>query len=151
MLLRMIGILLKMPIILSTPDKLLLMRSDSGWQFASCLCYGWATYRPPSKLSSTLLYNPTDHFQKWTGGEATRVSRQICGRYSPKKFHLDFMGILIYQTCMCFSFIYQFLHISVQKGQNTERSKFVLPNSLMSWSSNLSATPRIVCTSQLAA
>src|SRR5882724_10091116 len=123
MLLRMIGILLKMPIILSTLRvRLLLMRSDS-WvaNSPSCLCYGWATYRPPSKLSSTLLTSPwTASKMDWRGSD--RVSRRICGRYS-QKIPLGISWEFNLSTCMCFSFTYSSSYIfQFQKGMNTERS-----------------------------
>src|SRR5882724_5202706 len=120
MFLRMIGMLLKMLIILSTLRvRLLLMRSDS-WvaNLPSCFCYGWAMYQLPSKLTSPLLTSPwTASKMDWRGSD--RASRQICRRYSPKNSTWNFS----LSTCMCFSFIYSCSYIfQFQKGMNTERS-----------------------------
>src|SRR5882672_290535 len=85
---------LRMLIILS-PLRVrpLLMRSDS-WveNLPSCICYGWAMYQPPSKPSSPLPTSPwTASKMDWRG--SNRVSRWICGRYSPENSTRNFTGI----------------------------------------------------------
>ena len=123
MLLRMISMLLKMPIILSTLRvRLLLMRSDSWVENSpSCLCYGWAMYQLPSKLSSPLLTGP---LPKWTGGEVTWQaggSVQVHSQEIPLRISWEFTLL----PCMyiCFLYFFLFSHPSqFQKGMNTECS-----------------------------
>src|SRR5882672_9807150 len=115
---------LRMLIILSTLRvRSLLMRSNSWVENSpSCICYGWAMYWPPSKPSFPLLASPwTASKMDWRG--SNRVSRQICGRYSPGNSTWNFMGIYFINMYAFLFHLFLFLQsFQFQKGMNTERS-----------------------------
>ena len=102
-----------------------------------------------TKLTPT--YKPMDCFQN--GLEGKQQGEQVdLWKVFPRKFHSEFHRNLLYRhVCFYLSFILVLTAISVSKGHEYWKIKFILLDLLMSWTSNLRLLPQIICTSQLAA